>query len=83
MVFDNTEIPDLQGDGPGLAEAAKAISSYFASFARTGVASARGQPAWPRYDTERRAVMLLNSECKVVHDPESEQRQLWHSLGLA
>ena len=82
VVFDNTDIPDLQGDGPGLAAAASAMSSYFASFARSGVPSARGQPAWPRYDVERRAVMLLNSECKVVDDPQSEQRQLWHSLGL-
>jgi para-nitrobenzyl esterase len=82
VVFDNAEIPDLQGDGPGLAEAARAMSGYFASFARSGVPSASGQPAWPRYDTERRAVMLLNSECTVVYDPDSEQRQLWHSLGL-
>ena len=82
VVFNNTDIPDLQGDGPGLAAAARAMSSYFASFARSGVPSAIGQPAWPRYDTARRAVMLLNSECTVVYDPESEQRQLWHSLGL-
>ena len=82
VVFDNTDIPDLQGDGPGLAEAARAMSGYFASFARSGVPLARGQPVWPRYDTVRRAVMLLNSECKMVYDPESEQRQLWHSLGL-
>ena len=51
VVFDNYEISDLQGNGPGLAAAAKAMSSYFASFARSGVPTAEGQPAWPRYDT--------------------------------
>ncbi len=82
-VFDNYEIPDLQGDGPGLAAASHAMSSYFASFARSGVPAAQGQPPWPRYDTQTRAVMLLNSECRVVYDPNSQERKLWQSLGLA
>ncbi len=82
VVFDNYEIYDLQGDGPGLAAAASAMSSYFASFARSGVPSAQGQPAWPRYDTQRRAVMLLNTECRVAYDPNSTERKLWQSLGV-
>ena len=82
VVFDNYEIPDLQGDGPGLAAASRAMSSYFASFARSGVPAAQGQPAWPRYDIRRRAVMLLNSECRVADDPGSDERKLWASLGL-
>jgi para-nitrobenzyl esterase len=81
VVFDNYEIPDLQGNGPGLAEASRAMSGYFASFARSGVPTAQGQPAWPRYYTENRAVMLLNGQCRVVYDPDSEQRKLWKSLG--
>jgi para-nitrobenzyl esterase len=82
VVFANYEIHDLQGDGPGLAAASKAMSGYFASFARSGVPSAEGQPAWPRYDTQRRAVMLLNTECRVADDPGSQERKLWRSLGL-
>ena len=82
VVFLNYEMPDLQGNGPGLAEVSKAASSYFASFARSGVPMAAGQPAWPRYDTQKRAVMLLNSECRVVDDPDSEERQFWQSLGM-
>jgi para-nitrobenzyl esterase len=81
VAFDNYEIPGLQGNGPGLAEASRAMSGYFSSFARTGVPTAQGQPAWPRYSTENRAVMLLNSQCRVVYDPDSEQRKLWKSLG--
>jgi para-nitrobenzyl esterase len=81
VVFDNYEIHDLQGDGPGLAAAANAMSGYFAGFARSGTPYAQGQPAWPRYDTQRRAVMLLNSECRVADDPNSDERKVWQSLG--
>jgi len=80
VVFYNYEIHDLQGDGPGLAEVSRAISGYFTSFARSGVPAAQGQPAWPRYNTEKRAVMLLNSDCRIALDPDSEERQLWQSL---
>ena len=81
LVFDNYEIRDLQGDGPGLADVSKAMSGYFASFARSGVPSAQGEPAWPRYETGKRAVMLLNSTCQVEYDPDGETRKVWQSLG--
>lgn len=81
IVFYNYEMTDLQGHGLGLPAASKAMSSYFAAFARSGVPSARGEPAWPRYDTDTRAVMLLNSRCRVAMDPNSGERELWRSLG--
>jgi Carboxylesterase type B len=79
LTFYNYDMPDLQGNGPGLDEASKAMSGYFASFARSGVPSAAGQPAWPRYDTATRATMLLNSRCRVENDPDSEERKFWQS----
>ena len=81
IVFYNYEMTDLQGHGPGLPAASKAMSGYFASFARSGVPSARGQPVWPRYGTPKRAVMLLNSQCRVAMDPNGAERRLWRSLG--
>lgn len=81
VFFLNYEILDLQGNGPGLAETSKAMSSYFASFARNAVPVAEGQPAWPRYDTESRATMLINARCEAVNDPDSEERQFWQSFG--
>jgi len=80
VVFENYDIYDLQGDGPGLADISGATSSYFTSFAKSGVPSAKGQPDWPRYDTQKRATMLLNSECRVVDDPDSEERKFWQSF---
>jgi para-nitrobenzyl esterase len=77
LVFLDYDMPDLEGNGPGLADAAKAISSYFASFARNGVPSAADQPSWPRYDATTRPVMLLNAQCNVVNDPDGDERQFW------
>ena len=81
IVFHNYEMTDLQGNGPGLAAVSRAMSSYFASFARGSVPTARGQPAWPRYDTATREVMLLNTRCRVAADPNGEERRFWRSLG--
>jgi para-nitrobenzyl esterase len=81
IVFYNYEMTDLQGHGPGLAAVSRAMSGYFASFARSGVPTARGQPAWPRYDMATREVMLLNSQCRVAADPTGEERRFWKPLG--
>jgi Carboxylesterase family len=75
------EMTDLQGHGPGLAATSRAMSGYFASFARRGAPTAHGQPAWPHYETETRAVMLLDSRCRVAMDPDGEERRFWRSLG--
>ena len=81
VTFYNYEMNDLQGHGPGLAAASRAMSGYFASFARTGAPTASGQPAWPRYETGSRLVMLLNGGCQVAMDPDGAERELWRSLG--
>ncbi|MEE3625358.1 carboxylesterase family protein [Nitrospirillum sp. BR 11752] len=82
VTFLNTEMPDLQGDGPGLVEASNAVSGYFTSFARSGVPTAAGQPAWPRYDIKDRAVMLLNSQCQMALDPDGQERAMWQAMGV-
>lgn len=81
IAFYNYEMTDLQGHGPGLAAVSTAMSGYFSSFARNGVPAAQGQPSWPRYDTHARAVMLLDSRCRVAMDPHAGERKLWRSLG--
>jgi para-nitrobenzyl esterase len=81
LTFLNYDIPDLQGNGSGLAEASRAMSGYFASFARNAVPTAAGQPDWPRYETGKRPVMLLNSQCRIVDDPDGEERRFWQSRG--
>ena len=82
QVFDNYEMPDLQGSGPGIADVSRAMSGYFASFARHGVPSTDGLPAWPRYNTSTRSTMILNTECHVENDPDSGIRRMWQSLAV-
>jgi len=80
MKFYNYDIPALEGNGPGVAEASKNMSSYWTSFARHGHPQVQGLPAWPRYELEHRPTMLINTQCQVVNDPDSPIRQLWESL---
>src|SRR5581483_6120839 len=80
MKFYNYDIPALEGNGPGVAEASKNMSSYWTSFARHGHPQAQGLPIWPRYELEHRPTMLINTQCQVVNDPDSPIRQLWESL---
>jgi para-nitrobenzyl esterase len=70
----------LAGAGGGDANASKAarnMSEFWSTFARTGQPAAKGQPKWPAYTTSTRATMLIDAECKVVDDPFSLERQVW------
>jgi len=80
MKFYNYDIPALEGNGPGVAEASKNMSSFWTSFARSGRPSAAGQPDWPGYDLKRRATMSIDTRCQVLNDPDAAIRELWASL---
>lgn len=80
MKFYNYDIPALEGNGPGVAEASKNMSSFWTTFAHTGHPSAAGQPAWPRYDLQKRATMVIDTRCQVLNDPDPSVRELWASL---
>jgi para-nitrobenzyl esterase len=80
MKFYNSDIPALEGNGPGVAEASKNMSSFWTSFARHGHPAVQGLPTWPRYELKHRSTMLINTQCQVVSDPDSVIRQLWESL---
>jgi len=78
--FFNWDEKSLQGDGPGVEQASRHVSTLWANFARTGTPSAPGVPAWPRYDTRTRPVMLIDVDCTVVADPDAEARKLFETL---
>jgi len=80
MKFYNYDIPALEGNGPGVAEASKNMSSFWTRFAHTGHPSAAGQPAWPKYDLGRRSTMIIDTRCQVLDDPDRSIRELWASL---
>lgn len=66
--------------GPENEKASHNMAEMWSTFARTGRPAAAGQPAWPAYTTDKRATMEIDTECKVVNDPYSVERQIWERL---
>jgi para-nitrobenzyl esterase len=65
---------------PNSVQTALNMSGFWSSFARNGHPTAKGQPAWPAYTTEKRATMFIDADCKVVDDPFSPERQVWDQV---
>ncbi|MCJ2185860.1 carboxylesterase/lipase family protein [Novosphingobium beihaiensis] len=55
------------------------MSEMWATFARTGVPAAKGQPEWKPYTLDKREVMILDGECSLESDPESLERQFFET----
>lgn len=70
----------MMDSDPSSVQTAHNMSEMWSTFARTGKPGAKGQPDWIPYDTDRRATMLINAECKVVDDPFSLERRVWEKL---
>jgi para-nitrobenzyl esterase len=75
--FFNWDLGGLHGNGPGLEQASRNLSTLLTTFARTGKPSAKGVPEWPTYDRESRATLLVNTTCRVENDPEGAARRMW------
>ena len=56
------------------------MSAAWAAFARTGNPNHKGLPNWPKFNTTQRATMILNNQCKVVNDPNGEERKALAAL---
>jgi para-nitrobenzyl esterase len=86
--FDNVDVngpddptrPSLIGTDPDRKKTALNMSEMWATFARTGHPGAKGQPSWPPYTLEKRATMMIDSQCKVEEDPFGQELALWDSL---
>jgi len=71
FVFDN-----LDAAGPMVGE--RAPESLAKSMHRSWIAFATdGNPGWPSYSPERRAVMRFAAESETVIDPRGDERRLW------
>lgn len=57
------------------------ISGMWATFARSGSPNAPGLPRWTPYSVQDRAVMRLDADSKLVHDPDSIERRWWQEHG--
>ena len=59
------------------------MSAAWTAFARTGNPNHKGLPNWPRFNTAQRATMILGNECKVINDPNGEERKALAALRRA
>jgi para-nitrobenzyl esterase len=51
------------------ARQAQTMSAYWTAFARTGDPNGASRPAWPRFESERRAVLDFTNDGPVVTPP--------------
>jgi len=68
------------GPRPERDQVAKAMSTLWATFARTGRPAAPGVPDWPAYNLSARPVMYIDAPCHVVNDPHPAERKLWDGM---
>jgi para-nitrobenzyl esterase len=75
--FYNWDLSGLHGNGPGLEQASRNLSTLLTTFARTGKPSGKALPDWQAYDRQHRATMLVNTTCRVENDPDGAAREMW------
>lgn len=85
FVFDTLDAPGMRGFVGERTEAAAALAARMAdawvAFARDGDPSTAALGPWPAYDLDRRATMVLGSDCRVDDDPLAAERRLWARVG--
>ena len=75
FVFYNIDIAgSMTGAGNSRYALAHKMSAAWAAFARQEIRIIPDLPNWPAFTLKDRATMILNNECKVVNDPNREER---------
>jgi para-nitrobenzyl esterase len=75
FVFYNIDIAaSMTGSGNERYALAHRMSAAWAAFARNGNPNHPDLPNWPAFTSQDRATMILNNECKIVNDPNREER---------
>lgn len=75
FTFYNVDIAaSMTGSGNERYALAHKMSAAWAAFARNGNPNHPDLPNWPAFTLTQRATMIFNNECKVVNDPNREER---------
>jgi len=73
-------VEGMTGPNPPAA-LSRRIQAAWTAFAATGNPTAPGEPAWPRYDDDTRATMILtDGPWTVVNDPKANARRLLRGM---
>jgi para-nitrobenzyl esterase len=71
----------LGGDTKPFQEVALRMHDTWSAFIRTGNPDGGGLPAWPRYDAERRATLIIDrDDARVEDDAGGDQRRMWQAI---
>jgi para-nitrobenzyl esterase len=75
FAFYNVDVASsMTGSGNDRYLLAHRMSAAWAAFARSGNPNHADLPNWPAFTATGRATMILGNECKVVNDPDHEER---------
>ncbi len=80
FMFDNVGTFMVPESTPDRAQLASRMSDAWIAFARDGDPNHADIPKWSPYSTHERATMLFDTECRVVTDPQSDERRFWDSM---
>jgi para-nitrobenzyl esterase len=80
FVFNTLDLTNATGGSAEASALAGTISSGWAAFARSGRPDHAGIPAWPAYDAEQRATLMLDNTCRIENDPRGAERALWQEI---
>ena len=79
--LDRGPSPELTGGPPAEARMlAERLHRTWAEFARKGDPNHDAIPPWPVYEPQRRATMILDTDCVVEDDAQRDRRMLWADL---
>ena len=80
FVFNNLDQPGVEmflGDGTERGDIAKYMHAAWIRFAQGNDPQHDTIPAWPPYDAEVRATMVIDATWQLTHDPYGRERVLW------
>ncbi|MGB9069026.1 MAG: carboxylesterase family protein [Candidatus Acidiferrales bacterium] len=81
FAFDVVDLASsMTGTGADRQPLADKVSGAWAAFARNGDPNHKLLPKWDPFDTNKRAIMVLNDECKLVDDPHGEEQRALHRV---
>ncbi|UTP40302.1 carboxylesterase/lipase family protein [Phenylobacterium sp. LH3H17] len=81
LAFDNvTAAGSPYAATPAHQKVADQMSEAFIALARTGDPNTAALPSWPRYELDRRATMVFDSDTRVVDDPRGDERRLFEAV---
>ena len=80
FVFNTLDLTNATGGSAEAHALADTMSSVWAAFARHGQPDHPSIPAWPAYDADNRATLILDKECRIENDPRGKERHLWQDI---